>query len=868
MSTDDQSFAAQKQQYVDALQRKAVRVKELEIENGMLIAELTSVRRQRQPSSIVEKDHRPEGKDSSIAESQDESKARTVDIEEHNRVKHMLAESYEDYGKVIFARQVLESKLRHYKDMTKQWREYTDRWILKYPKRGLKSLEAATSEASPAAMTRDLRHSSAPAPPPVPDGMTPSVSDISRDASPCVGAERERVRQGSGPQHSHNATLKPLPDRIVATQKALDGRNGGVSGDVTEASDESGRVLSDLSRSPSRKIVELVGQNVEEQVEDDGSSPIVVAERSLKRKWPVKVLEEYDHTNSLPAKEEQLSSSPPAALTSGFGENHESLDLDDVEGHVDTPRKRMKMEQMRLLSLSRVHPPASQDEEQMLDVFADQGLKHDVSIKTGNGKQNFSDVRPPLSRLTADSRAQNDEEQQSRRRKALSKAQQQAHNKRVNERLDSGEQPAAGNAHPRKSSSASKDIRGQPKAPGRRDYPTPATEDPMPRTPQCRRQMEQLGVALASPIILQPTDANAQILPRTHEKPTYPKPSCPPSRRDRGAAHVPALAEDGEDSPSFGDSSKVKHANPSVTSNNISRAPDLHHRLGTLLSDPSPAKSLIESQSHRHRSPEGTSSKTPVGRFDHNPGSKAPTTPLSMPAQKSTIVISQRDKAGPKQYRSVEGAASGLIASAQAINKNQTKKSTARRPSPIKQSADARPGNEPLRVRPLHRLRIEDFKLNPSHSDYAYHESVRKHDEKKALAGCTDRNCPRCKDIREFVEHSGYARVPGLSEEETNQRLLEAFLGNDKSRLEKMSADEKKEILAQAKSQHFVDHFGKHRTPFQRAQSPVDYWNVGFPSTQEHEQNLEAVRDREREKVKEMYWEAIRERGRYVFADE
>lgn len=873
MGPGDQSFATEKKQYIediDALRSRAARVEELEVENAKLLAELESTKQQSKGRSTVEASHACEGKGASNVPPRIELEARTVDVEQYNQVKDLLIKRDSDYGKLVVARQVLESKVRHYKDITKEWREYTNRWIMKHPIKGIKSRELEASKASPAATTRELRYSSAPAPPSIPDNMTPSISNLSRDASPWADLERAPVRLGSNPPLSAGY----LPDRIVATQRALNNGSRASSVDLTEVSDETGRRLSPSSTAHTHNSTEINCGYAEKQAENDGSSPIIISERSLKRKRPVKMHEDDPRSKPPLVKNELPSSSPlfaPSFLR--HGGLHESLDLDDVGGHIDTPRKRRRKEELRHGS-SMVAPAAVRDEEMMLDDPTNQNPGRLVLFKDELDKRTVSDVRPFSLNPATDHKDQGNEEQGQKLRKTCSKAQQQEHNKRVGERLDAVEQPPNGDANSGKSNAARPlDRRNlwRPKSPTIRDYPTPATGDHVqPHILQGGREMEQQREALASPTILQPTDPNAHVFPRTHEKLANQKTSCPPSRRDRGAAHVPALAEDGEDSPSFTNQGKVKRIDLKMSSDKASRAPDLHHRLGTLLSEPSPTKSFLVSTRDRLSPPKdkNLSLKAPVVESNGYAGSRAPSTIPSMPAQMTVLGTGFGDRADLKQYRSVGAEMSEGAKSVRATNKNRTTKPLSRRSPVTDQSADTRPEHEPLRARPLHRLRIEDFKLNPAHSDYAYHESVRKHDEKKALSGCTDRHCPRCRDIRIFVENSGYARVPGQDEEETDRRLLEAFLGNDKGRLRKMSAGEKQEILVQARSQQFANEFGKHRTPFQRAQSPVDYWNVGFPSTQEHEQNLEVVRMREREQVKAMYWEAIRERGRYVFADE
>lgn len=867
-------FATEKQQYIeeiDALRSRAARVEELEFHNVRLLAELECAKQRNQESSQIGAPNPSEGKGASNVQNAIGSKARTVDVEEYDRLVELLVRSEKDYEKVAFARQVLETKLRHYKDMTRQWREYTDRWIMKHPVKGIKSCRLGASKASPEAPTTDQRFSSAPAPPSIPDDITVSISDISRDASPRADSERAWVRQGSSP----TLTLEPPPNRITATQTALNDDRRASSGHLTEASDESGRRPSPSIEACNYNSTGNIGGHAEKQAENSGSSPIIVSERSLKRKRPIRLHEDDARSKSPLVKNEQPSSNPlPTPSLLRLDALHDSIDLDDIGGHIDTPRKRRRDEELRLRT-SLVSPAAVRDKEMMLDDPANQRPSGIGPMKDKLSSGTVSDVYPFPANPATTRIEKAHEEQPQRSRKASSKVQQQAHNKRVSERLDGVKQSSICDVNSSKLNAAkalnTTDLRHRA-LPTPKDYLTPAPEAHIqPCTPQDNWVMERRRAMLANTTILQPTDPNSQILPRTQGKLANQKTSFPPSRRARGAGYVPALAEDGEDGegvPSISDQLKVKQVEINMASYKASRAPDLHNRLGTLLSEPSTDKSVLASTGNDFSPLKTATLKTPVMRSGDHVYPKPPFTNPSMLARRKVPASGMTGKASPRQCKTVEAETSESANSARATDKNRSTKPESRRSPLSDRSADTRPEHEPLRARPVHRLRIEDFKLNPAHSDYAYHESVRKHDEKKAISGCTDWNCPRCRDIRKFVENSGYARLAGQDEEETDRCLLEAFLGNDKDRLTKMSAEERKELLVQARSQQFANEFGKHRTPFRRAQSPVGYWNVGFPSTQEQEQNLEAVRSREREQVKSMYWEAIREQGRYVFADE
>jgi len=845
------------------LQKEAARVEALEVENAKLVAELEALR-QTYPRVASEDDHDSATKGQKGNQRSPVKRTEYVDIEEYDRIKDQLAKSNEDYGKLVCARHALVGKVQHYKDMTKQWREYTNRWILDYPKKTPKALDAPSPSA--ALLARDLRFSSAPAPPLIPKGLTPSVSGSSKSTSPWTEVD-DLQKQHRGPPPDH----KMLSERIIATQMALGDALMASSGDLTEASDESEPQM----RSSFKTRDHRGDLNPEPRGDEDNDSPIFVSERSLKRGRPNHVQDVGGRPRKTPKTEPNSSSPLPAAGAVGVNESHDSLDLDDVGGHVVTPRKRRKLEQMRLYS-SILSSTTDQDKTKESNDATGGEYAETFMIKDEGSRRAIPSDGSVSSRLSkpagGDCELINQELQRKLHRASL-RAQQLAHNQRVRDRLEASEQhytPATNLKEPVTTGLPDNSLFVLPSSPPLSAYPTPRTENPeRPHTPQSRRETEQRRADLATPTVLQPTDPNAQILPRTNVKLTKQKLSCPPSRRDRGAAQVPALAEDGDVSPSTSHKTKPRPLDATVSSDKRVKVPDAHHRLEVLLGEPSPAKSILDTNSASHdKSRAPAVSNLSVGRSDSHRSSKVPITPLSIPAKRVSFETGVESKTDLKESRGAGLPTKPIRESTPFATKQSTAKPSHRRQPSPNSPADDQPEHEPLRARPLHRLRLDDFKLNPAHSDYAYHESVRKHDEKQAISGCTDRNCPRCKDIRKFVENSGYARVPGQDTAETDRRLMLEYLGGDTHQLDRMSAEDQKEILLQAKTKQFADKFGKHRTYFGRAPSPVDYWNTDFPTTQEHERNREAARVREREKVEEMYWEAIRKGGRYVFADE
>ena len=862
MLLGEKKHSAERSNYlneIDDLRVTVTRIEQLEVENAKLRAELQEARQRHRERSNVDRCghiHATKGSDATLkADTLIEKEA--VDIEEFNRVKEDLVQLERDYGKLAWARDHLEAKVREQKESLRQWKEYRKNWILKHPNKRISHLRPSSAIPSSITSAEHRRSSSAPAPPALPEGFTPSPSGLSRSTSPHGNASTESNNDKSRREQAVTSHIKDRRSQLYEAKVSQADQSTASalgSGEVTDATPES----------------EGQAQPVKTEPAPGSSSPIIIFERSLKRRHSAKAnaqnihvhVDDQRRSGAAPGthtpKEEQVSSPIEARPLTHVNGPYDSLDLDDVGGHLDTPRKRQRMAQERIRSSRMLPLTEAQGEDDMLyDMTMDasnQTFNEDpLAIEGEQGKEAYlsADNCKTLPRTT-------EEEKKFRRDERI--ARQHAHNDRVHQRLEAAEKTDPRLDPPRSSSPTTDESAQQPQTPN----------DP-------REIIRQRKGHLGSSVILQPRDLNASVLPRTSDPFASRKRPCPPSRRDRGAAHVPVVAEDGEglspngDALEAGKKAKDDPNNSHGPSDKEPRAPSSHHRLEALLTKPSPAKSLlIPEEPVVAVFPDQVWSKTPIPRsIYHSRSKQGPATPRSLPSKKSGLKRSLENKGGPADIDTIDGVMDKYSKSAQAVTKRTKDAPTAHKASRL-DYPETRPEHEPLRARPVHRLGLQDFKLNPAYSDYAYHESVRKHDEKKALSGCTDRHCPRCKGLRKHVIDSGYktASKPGESEDEADRRLLRDYLGDNHRQLKTMSEEERSNLLVEAKVKEFANRFGCHRQAFARAREAPGLWAVDFPSTQEEAEMKVMADAMEREKVEERYWEATRSNGKWVFADE
>lgn len=172
----------------------------------------------------------------------------------------------------------------------------------------------------------------------------------------------------------------------------------------------------------------------------------------------------------------------------------------------------------------------------------------------------------------------------------------------------------------------------------------------------------------------------------------------------------------------------------------------------------------------------------------------------------------------------------------------------------------------PLRSKPVSELKLSDFRPNPMYNQgysYAFRETVRKRSDRACLPGCTRAEC--CGSaFRALAE----AAQPLAATEQDD--LLEEHLGDayDKSSINRMTPDERRELVLQARTRQMANKHGKHRQAYERAKSPPGFWRMDFPTTQEEMEDREKALQQERDMIEERLIEASREGGKYIFRDE
>lgn len=186
-----------------------------------------------------------------------------------------------------------------------------------------------------------------------------------------------------------------------------------------------------------------------------------------------------------------------------------------------------------------------------------------------------------------------------------------------------------------------------------------------------------------------------------------------------------------------------------------------------------------------------------------------------------------------------------------------------RRLAPARSPPPPEPEDEPLRARPVVRLREEDFRVNPEYkgTDFAFADTLRGREQRRCLPGCTKSEC--CGDaFRKAAEM-------GVRTSKTDDEVLEAYLGPSyASHMASRRPAERQDILIKARTYAIASEHGKHRQAFKRRTTPPGFWRIDMPSTQEEEQDREQAYELGRQEVYDRWREAIVPGGRWKFRDE
>lgn len=668
--------------------------------------------------------------------------------------------------------------------------------------------------------------------------------------------------------------------------------------------------------------------------------PVFVSERSLKKRKrqpnihtpSVSIKEDVQKAGSVTkpihVKSENNSSSPAPA---GRGElvMQDSLDLDDVGTRLITPRKRRRLQE--LLRLSQSNPSAV-----------------GAGVRIGQAARDSQPVGGPMERglvIEANMAAKPSETKKSHR---LSQSQGTKQlpgvekstgqwigpegpltaviNNSIPERKDHDLEASTSFQRPkiplqtldasalRPQSLEQLDVRAEvlslavPNVPENGndherltlqslqvdDEPIRASSAPPKTGISSKHYPEKLAATKAEAAkVLQLTNPNAQIQPRTSGSRSTLKGLNHGNRRDNITDRLVFVMEDGEnfgeDNLRRGAKSAPRHGleetgKPLRQHDQEKVELQIHRRLGSLLDEPSPEKALL--------SPQTPSINTTKANL------KSPSRPTASPRTRDNGSVDLGKLRGTTDNPNHGPSPTDTTKKGREPRQIGEKLAEDKLPSPARQYPPPtspndhnldplNPDHEPLRARPLHRLGPDDFKINPNNAqglDYAFTEVVRNHDQRRCLPGCTRPSC--CgSTFRRLVEIGGLPtpHTSGLwsssppkegndqktTQEHAEARLLKEYLGADHDRrVARMSATERKEVLLDAKTRAFADRHGRHRQAFERRTTPPGFWRADMPSTQELEGDREEARAMERRRVGEMYREAMREGGRWRFRDE
>ena len=623
---------------------------------------------------------------------------------------------------------------------------------------------------------------------------------------------------------------------------------------------------------------------------DESDVPVVVSERSLKRKRPnalelqeLHLPEDDKHKmgsaeKPFCVKSEPGSSSPMIDKSiSALEYAHESLDLDEVGGRILTPRKRMRLQRLKNASQSEIKRSLTfahlGGTEGPMSSAASKGTSAgdiaDSAAEPGTNGVLFS--RPEFCNELATKIAR---EMYGMLQSGLESETPETHSRPTRSRFELRNLHNH-KAHERERRCAQKQQEPVRHVTGRRsmgtvdvDFPERARSAPIDATSSESRQT-RLGADVGKPRLppLHPKTPNARILPRTHDPKITSKNYVSKQRKDQdhATARYIDMTEDGEDNDSTHKArsphSLVFNADDNANTDKVKtpKAVGMHYRLNNLLTEPSPEKPMLLSLNG-------------LGKITEPQDTPKTPHPGEVLELKKGSLISKENALEPTPAPVMKKSARHLTMTRMngtGIGHKHTSEGT---------PGIATPEHEPLRAQPLHRLRLDDFKINPDHNqgkDFAFNEVVRNRNQRKCLPNCTKPEC--CGDkFHKIVQMGGWTgpQTHGLwdssplDERDEEDRLLQDHLGTSSASLARMSESERATLLTEAKAKKLANEFGRHRQNFERPSSPAGFWRTDMPTTQEAEADREEARKAERGKVEERYREALRGHGRWKFRDE
>ncbi|MCJ1249666.1 Peroxisomal membrane protein pex16 [Trapelia coarctata] len=871
---------------LESLREYPAKVRQLEQENVSLRSKLERAANRR-PHTPKERDGtKPanvtspsEGVDRHTSEGSRQSLVKAVSlVQEDDQIRSLLEEKERAYASLMEKHLKMTRKFRQLKESTKSWQAYHEKSVAKSAQvktMGKDNGGTTTDELLHGIITPDP---SCPAPSgPVaslngPRNTTGNSFNSSSGANFHFAAllSSRDAPSGAGP-HGHTANL--VPDQIESLYD--DDHREDPSKEQREPPSESSEPSSTQSVStPVTTADQLPQQNMTPclgKADGDSDSPVVVSERTLKRKRaenpPGKDFMIYGDApeavgslgRPIQVKSEQGSSPITPANTRSLELVHDSLDLDEVGARNFTPRKIKRTYATGPIDISGA-PPGTPREDRSSSFIRPEKPKsvaHSSNAETHDEEyyaQLVQRLGPKFWEAQPQKEARHQEEQERldaqvpehlRGTENSKMARQYLHNQKAHAR-----QMRAPEIQRRPEGSVQSD-RVRDGIIGIKDE-TKSTSSP------------KAAKAVRTPAhdILRPMTPNVQVLPRISGiRSEFKKRKL--RRQQSGSAAVPILAEDGEGNPQ--DTARAQETiqrknQPAIDGTRRSPTADqVHRRLGGLLHGPTP--------------------ETPPLSTNGEPSmAVTPRTSIKKSSRNTEVSSATRDTTAQNLHIACKTAntPSGNV-------RHDILRPRASTPAPrashiIEARSSALPNKERLRDRPVHQLHSDDFKINSAANhglDFAYSEVVRKRDQRKCLPNCTKPEC--CGDkFNRMVKiggfglhqhHSLWDSSP-VGEQEANYRLINAHFGLNAKQIDELQEEERSHLLDKAKADRLAREYGKHRHAHERQASPPGFWRTEMPTTQELEADREIAKEEERKKVEGRYREAIREGGRWMFRDE
>ena len=773
-----------------------------------------------------------------------------------NEVQDLLKEKELAYKSLMEKHLRIVKKCRDLKESVTTWRLYHDKQVAE-SKRDV-SFNQNKSEGRIDDVLNDAR----------PSAPLKSVPCSSTNGS-CPSSLLEMGIDGTA---LAGMTSIPLTSKLAPKSSGLSSNhNQALGADVSDVhvhedqdptlaiSDHSTQSLSSPVNTKNQQDVMATGRPASAG-RDESDSPVLISERSLKRKRPTKevpvVYQGYengqtptsDRRGPINVKSEAGSSPVLYSNYRSLDFPHDSIDLDEIGARSFTPRKQKRTSATLFSLMGLPSNPRDdllsdeQDEESLRKTKAmcDQ-LGHDYSRRLWEEHRHGIAKQMQKQRtITGQDILHANGNQNSRL------ARQQLHNQKIirrHQRLTQTDSNAPALHNP-----CANQIHRQVSA-------EPCETSILEST---NNKLDSSDAHVAD--ILQPKNPNALLLPRAGYLATSKLQRR--RRRDDEIVKVSYVAEDGEfDQPQVDgpiDTALPERVSTSDERQRSSTAEEVHRRLGGLLAEPSPEKPILDAPSMA----------TPVDKPTNNVQQNTKETVTGKNIVEKDLATSGGRNNIPQFAITPEQASSRApFTSAQSSDTSIPM---------LHQKSSSK--KQPLRNRPIDQLTLDDFRVNALVNggfDYAFNEPVRKRDQRKCLPNCTKPDC--CGDKFHKLVKIGGLPLPqrrGLwdtsptDEADKDYGVLRDHFGLATDFLNKMNHKQKRQMLLRAEAERAADTYGKHRKLHERPPTPPGFWRTEMPTTQEEEMDKAAAEEMERQKVEERYIQAMKENGLWKFRDE